>query len=77
MKNGLQIPVSHFLAEDEGFEPPVPFSTLRFECSAFNHSANPPYFFLISEIPSRSGSITTSTLGSATTKLLNFINFCV
>ena len=34
-----------FEAEDEGFEPPIPFSILRFECSAFNRSANPPLKF--------------------------------
>ena len=31
-----------FAAEGEGFEPPVPFGTLVFKTSAFNHSATPP-----------------------------------
>ena len=28
-------------AEEEGFEPPVPYSTLVFKTSAFDHSATP------------------------------------
>ena len=55
MKNGLRIPVSHFLAEDEGFEPPIPFSILRFECSAFNRSANPPLKFAYQRNPVTQG----------------------
>ena len=31
-----------FLAENEGFEPPVPCGTLVFKTSAFDHSANSP-----------------------------------
>ena len=30
------------LAEEEGFEPPVPFSTTVFKTAAFNRSATPP-----------------------------------
>ena len=30
------------LAENEGFEPPVPCGTLVFKTSAFDHSANSP-----------------------------------
>ena len=30
------------LAEEEGFEPPVPRGTLVFKTSAFDHSAIPP-----------------------------------
>ncbi len=32
-----------FIAEAEGFEPPVPCGTLVFKTSAFDHSATPPY----------------------------------
>ena len=31
-----------FLAEGEGFEPPVPFGTMVFKTTAIDHSANPP-----------------------------------
>ncbi len=30
------------LAEEEGFEPPVPFSTAVFKTAAIDHSATPP-----------------------------------
>ena len=30
------------VAEGEGFEPPVPFSTVVFKTTAFNRSATPP-----------------------------------
>ena len=30
------------LAENEGFEPPVPFGTTVFNTAAFDHSANSP-----------------------------------
>ncbi len=30
------------MAEEEGFEPPVPFDTAVFKTAAFNHSATPP-----------------------------------
>ena len=42
-------------AEDEGFEPPIPFSILRFECSAFNRSANPPLKFAYQRNPVTQG----------------------
>ena len=31
------------MAEEEGFEPPVPCGTHDFESRAFNHSAIPPW----------------------------------
>ena len=31
------------LAESEGFEPPVPYGTIVFKTTAFDHSANSPY----------------------------------
>jgi hypothetical protein len=31
-----------FLAENEGFEPPVPYGTTVFKTAAFDHSANSP-----------------------------------
>ena len=34
-------------AEGEGFEPPVPCSTLVFKTSAFDHSATPPGFDVV------------------------------
>jgi hypothetical protein len=30
------------MAEEEGFEPPVPLDTAVFKTAAFNHSATPP-----------------------------------
>lgn len=33
---------SRFLAEAEGFEPPVPDGTAVFKTAAFDHSATPP-----------------------------------
>ena len=33
------------VAEEEGFEPPVPFSTSVFKTGALNHSATPPVNF--------------------------------
>ncbi len=30
------------MAEEEGFEPPVPFGTAVFKTAALNHSATPP-----------------------------------
>ena len=30
------------VAEEEGFEPPVPYSTAVFKTAALNHSATPP-----------------------------------
>ncbi len=32
----------YLLAESEGFEPPVPFSTTVFKTAAIDHSANSP-----------------------------------
>ena len=31
-----------FLAENEGFEPPVPLGTIVFKTTAIDHSANSP-----------------------------------
>ena len=42
MKSGLQISVSHFFAESEGFEPPDPLRSTVFKTAAFDHSANSP-----------------------------------
>ena len=36
---------SKSLAEEEGFEPPVPLGTPVFKTGAFNRSATPPAFF--------------------------------
>ena len=43
-KLGLTITVNRYicLAESEGFEPPVPFSTSVFKTDALDHSANSP-----------------------------------
>lgn len=38
----VQISVYAYLAEEEGFEPPVLLQTLVFKTSAFDHSAIPP-----------------------------------
>ena len=46
MKSGLQISVSHFFAESEGFEPPDPLRSTVFKTAAFDHSANSPICFL-------------------------------
>ena len=44
-KSGSQIPVSHFFAESEGFEPPDPLRSTVFKTAAFDHSANSPILF--------------------------------
>jgi hypothetical protein len=36
------------LAEEEGFEPPVPFGTMVFKTIALNHSATPPLWLKFS-----------------------------
>ena len=42
MKSGLQISVSHFSAEREGFEPPDPLRSTVFKTAAIDHSATSP-----------------------------------
>ena len=37
-------PAAFHLAEAEGFEPPVPFSTTVFKTAAIDHSATPPEY---------------------------------
>ncbi len=37
-------PAVCYLAEAEGFEPPVPFSTTVFKTAAIDHSATPPEY---------------------------------
>ena len=44
LKSGSQLPVSHFSAESEGFEPPDPLRSTVFKTAAFDHSANSPIF---------------------------------
>ena len=45
LKSGSQLPVSHFCAESEGFEPPDPLRSTVFKTAAFDHSANSPIYF--------------------------------
>ena len=45
LKSGSQLPVSHFCAESEGFEPPDPLRSTVFKTAAFDHSANSPICF--------------------------------
>ena len=45
IKSGSQLPVSHFCAESEGFEPPDPLRSTVFKTAAFDHSANSPIYF--------------------------------
>ena len=47
-KSGLQIPISHFFAEREGFEPPDPLRSTVFKTAAFDHSAISPKSNVIS-----------------------------
>lgn len=43
IKKGLvKKPDLHFVAENEGFEPPVPRGTTVFKTAAIDHSANSP-----------------------------------
>ena len=42
LKKALQIPVTPFSAESEGFEPPDPLRSTVFKTAAFDHSANSP-----------------------------------
>jgi hypothetical protein len=39
---GYEPPAQASMAEEEGFEPPVPFGTAVFKTAALNHSATPP-----------------------------------
>ncbi len=39
-----RLPYSYFLAEREGFEPSVAFTTHDFQSCAFDHSATSPIF---------------------------------
>jgi hypothetical protein len=41
-KKRLQISSADVFAEEEGFEPPVPFSTTVFKTAPLNHSGTPP-----------------------------------
>ncbi len=41
-KKSLSSQMKGFCAESEGFEPPVPFGTMVFKTTAFDHSANSP-----------------------------------
>ena len=45
LKKALQISVTPFSAESEGFEPPDPLRSTVFKTAAFDHSANSPKFF--------------------------------
>ena len=45
LKSGSQLPVSHFCAEREGFEPPDPLRSTVFKTAAFDHSAISPICF--------------------------------
>ena len=45
MKSGSQLPVSHFVAEREGFEPPDPLRSTVFKTAAFDHSAISPVLY--------------------------------
>ena len=45
LKKALQIPVTPFSAESEGFEPPDPLRSTVFKTAAFDHSANSPICF--------------------------------
>ena len=42
LKKALQISVTPFSAESEGFEPPDPLRSTVFKTAAFDHSANSP-----------------------------------
>ena len=42
-KKGLKTETFNFLAENEGFEPPVPLGTIVFKTTAIDHSANSPW----------------------------------
>ena len=45
LKKALQIPVTPFSAESEGFEPPDPLRSTVFKTAAFDHSAISPIYF--------------------------------
>ena len=45
LKKALQISVTPFSAESEGFEPPDPLRSTVFKTAAFDHSANSPICF--------------------------------
>ena len=45
LKKALQIPVTPFSAESEGFEPPDPLRSTVFKTAAFDHSAISPIPF--------------------------------
>ena len=45
LKKALQIPVTPFSAESEGFEPPDPLRSTVFKTAAFDHSAISPILF--------------------------------
>ena len=45
LKKALQISVTPFFAESEGFEPPDPLRSTVFKTAAFDHSANSPICF--------------------------------
>ena len=52
LKKALQISVTPFSAESEGFEPPDPLRSTVFKTAAFDHSANSPkYVFELELIP--------------------------
>ena len=44
LKKALQISVTPFSAESEGFEPPDPLRSTVFKTAAFDHSANSPKY---------------------------------
>ena len=47
LKKALQISVTPFSAESEGFEPPDPLRSTVFKTAAFDHSANSPRCFRV------------------------------
>ena len=53
IKSGSQLPVSHFCAEREGFEPPEPFSSTVFKTAVIDHSTTSPIFHKAGKPPYR------------------------
>ncbi len=49
MKKARYFVLGFYVAEGEGFEPPVPRGTTVFKTAAFDHSANPLYFKMFSQ----------------------------